>query len=74
MSARAAITAMDAAAKTITVGSTTYVLTDATKITAHGKKLKLSDFKLGDTVSISFIKKGDKLEATRVTITMAAKM
>ena len=74
MSAKGAITAMDATAKTITVGSNTYTLTDATKVTAHGKKMMMADLHVGDTVSLSYTKNGDVMDATRVIVTKAAKM
>ena len=72
--ASGAITAMDAAAKTITVGTSTYTLTDATKITAHGKKVMMADLHVGDTVSLSYTKSGEAMDATRVIVTKAAKM
>jgi sugar lactone lactonase YvrE len=72
--ASGAITAMDATAKTITVGSGTYTLTDATKITSHGKTMMMTDLHVGDTVSLSYAKTGDAMNATRVVVTKAAKM
>jgi hypothetical protein len=74
MSAKGAVTAMDATAKTITVGSNTYTTSDATKYMAHGKKAMMTDVKVGDTVSVSYTKDGDTMTATRVTVTKAAKM
>jgi hypothetical protein len=74
MSAKGAITAMDATAKTITVGDKTFATTDSTKYTAHGKKSMMSDLKVGDTVSVSYTKDGDTMTATKVTVTKAAKM
>lgn len=74
MSAKGAITAMDATAKTITVGSGTYTLTDATKIMEHGKKVTMADLHVGDTVSLSYTKNGDAMDASRVIVTKAAKM
>jgi hypothetical protein len=74
MAAKGAITAMDATAKTLTVGTATYTLTDATKITAHGKKMTMADLHVGDTVSLSYTKNGDAMDATRVVVTKAAKM
>jgi hypothetical protein len=74
MSAKGAVTAMDATAKTITVGDKTFATTDTTKYMAHGKKSMMSDLKVGDTVSVSYTKDGDTMTATRVTVTKAAKM
>jgi hypothetical protein len=74
MSAKGAITAMDATAKSITVGDKTFATTDTTKYMAHGKKTMMSDLKVGDTVSVSYTKDGDTMTATRVTVTKAAKM
>ena len=72
MSAKGAVTAMDATAKTITVGDKTFATTDTTKYMAHGKKAMMSDVKVGDTVSVSYTKDGDTMTATRVTVTKAA--
>jgi Domain of unknown function (DUF5666) len=74
MSAKGAVTAMDATAKTLTVGSNTYTVTDTTKYMAHGKKAMMTDVKVGDTVSVSYTKDGDTMTATKVTVTKAAKM
>jgi hypothetical protein len=73
MSAKGAITAMDATAKTITVGDKTFATTDTTKYMAHGKKSMMSDLKVGDMVSVSYTKDGDTMTATKVTVTKAAK-
>jgi hypothetical protein len=72
MNAKGAVTAMDATAKTITVGDKTFATTDTTKYMAHGKKAMMSDVKVGDTVSVSYTKDGDTMTATRVTVTKAA--
>ena len=74
MSAKGAITAMDATAKSITVGDHTYMMTDTTKVMAHGKKMMMSDLKVGDMVSVSYTKDGDTMNATRVTVTKSGKM
>jgi hypothetical protein len=74
MSAKGAVTAMDATARTITVGTNTYTLTDATKITSHGKTMMMTDLHVGDTVSLSYTKNGAAMDATRVVVTKAAKM
>src|SRR5436305_2368536 len=73
MSAKGAVTAMDATAKTITVGDKTFATTDTTKYMAHGKKATMSDVKVGDTVSVTYTKDGDTMTATKVTVTKAAK-
>jgi len=68
-----ALTAMDPTAKTITVKDT-YTVTDTTKITAKGKAITMADLHVGDTVSVTYTKNGDKWDATRVIVTKAAKM
>jgi hypothetical protein len=68
-----ALTAMDATARTITVKDT-YTVTDATKLTAKGKAITMADLHVGDTVSVTYTKNGDKWDATRVIVTKAAKM
>jgi len=73
MSAKGAVTAMDATAKTITVGDKTFATTDTTKYMAHGKKAMMSDVKVGDMVSVSYTKDGDTMTATKVTVTKAGK-
>jgi hypothetical protein len=74
MSAKGAVTAMDATAKTVTVGDKTFATTDTTKYMAHGKKAMMSDVKVGDMVSVMYTKDGDTMTATKVTVTKAGKM
>jgi sugar lactone lactonase YvrE len=66
------VTAIDPSAGTITIKDTYYV-TNATKIASKGKTIAVSDIKVGDTVSITYIKDGGKLVASRITITNVAK-
>ena len=42
--------AVDATAKTFTVGTSIIYVTDATKLTKEGKAIKLADLKVGDEV------------------------
>jgi hypothetical protein len=62
------VAAVDTAAMTITVGSTTVVITSETKISKDGKPATLSDIAVGDHVNCSG-KKDDagKFNATKIT-------
>jgi hypothetical protein len=71
--ASGAITAMDATAKTVTVKDT-YTVTDTTKIMAKGKAITMADLHVGDKVSVTYTKDGAANNATRITVTKAAKM
>lgn len=71
--AKGAITAMDATAKTVTIKDT-YNVGDATKITAKGKAITINDLHVGDTVSVTYTKDGTTMNASRITVTKAAKM
>ncbi len=62
-----AITAIDAAAKTITIKDT-YATSDTTKITDKGAAIKFDDLKVGDNVYVSYTKTGDKNDASKVTV------
>ena len=59
--------ALDATAKTITVGSHTIQITSETKISKHGQPAMLSDGVVGEEVSVSYKKTEDgSLEALSV--------
>jgi Cu/Ag efflux protein CusF len=45
-----------------------FVVSDATKILSTGKSATLGDLKVGDSVSVSFTKRGDTSEATRIVV------
>jgi hypothetical protein len=65
--AHGAITAMDATAKTVTVKDT-YNVSDTTKITDGGKAIMMSDLKVGDTIYVTYMKNGDKMDASKITV------
>lgn len=58
------ISALDATASTLTVGSLTINVTSTTKITKDGKPATLADFAVGDQVAGAYKKDGEKLNAT----------
>lgn len=58
------VTAIDAAAATVTVGTQTYNITSETKVTKDGNPATLADFAVGDTVAGAYKKVGDKMNAT----------
>jgi len=59
--------ALDATAKTITVGAHTFQVTSETKITKHGEPAQLSDGVVGEEVSVLYRKVEDgSLEALTV--------
>ena len=62
-----AITAIDAAAKTITIKDT-YATSDTTKISDKGKAIKFDDLKVGDNVYVSYTKNADKNDASKITV------
>ncbi|HEY0555264.1 MAG TPA: DUF5666 domain-containing protein [Thermoanaerobaculia bacterium] len=62
-----AITAIDAAAKTITIKDT-YATSDTTKISDKGAAIKFEDLKVGDNVYVSYTKNGDKNDASKITV------
>jgi Cu/Ag efflux protein CusF len=71
------ITAVDAAAKTVTVKGkdkdVTLMVTDMTKI-MHGKeKLALADIQVGAKVTAIFVEDGDKMTAKSIHIAAAKK-
>ena len=64
-----AVTAVDATAMTVTVGTKTYTVTSDTKITKDGQPATLADVTVGETVGITSKKgDGDKLNATAIRI------
>jgi hypothetical protein len=62
-----AITAMDATAKTVTTKDT-YNVSDSTKITDGGKAIMMSDLKVGDMIYVTYMKNGDKNDASKITV------
>lgn len=58
------ITAIDATAMTVTVGTKTFEITSSTKVTKEGKPATLADFAVGDSVAGSYKKDGEKMAAT----------
>ena len=60
------VSAVDAAASTITVGTQTFKITAETKITKEGKEAKLGDFAAGDNIAGAYKKDGDKLIALSI--------
>jgi len=57
------ITAVDATAMTVTVGTQVYNITSETKIAKDGKPATLADFAVGDMVAGAYKKDGDKMDA-----------
>lgn len=69
-----AVTAVDATAMTVTVGTKTYTATSDTKITKDGQPATFADITVGETVGITSKKgEGDKLNATAIRIGAAKK-
>ncbi|MFA6543450.1 MAG: DUF5666 domain-containing protein [Limisphaerales bacterium] len=67
------ITAVDKAAKTITIADKVVAVDETTIITDSGKPVKLDDLKVGVEASVSVFTLGDKLTATSIkTGTVAA--
>jgi hypothetical protein len=62
-----AITAMDATAKTVTTKDT-YNVSDSTKITDGGKAITMGDLKVGDMIYVTYMKNGDKMDASKITV------
>ncbi|MEI8289497.1 MAG: DUF5666 domain-containing protein [Verrucomicrobiota bacterium] len=60
------VSAMDAAASTITVGTMTFNVTADTKLAKEGKDAKLADFAVGDYIAGAYTKNGDKLTALSI--------
>ncbi len=67
-----AVTAVDATAMTVTVGTKTYNVTSDTKITKDGQPATLADVTVGATVSITY-KKDDAGKLTATAIHMGVK-
>jgi hypothetical protein len=66
------VTAVDATAMTVTVGTKTYNVTSDTKITKDGQPATLADVTVGATVGITY-KKDDAGKLTATAIHMGAK-
>jgi uncharacterized membrane protein len=47
-------------------------VTDATKFIPRGKAITISDLRVGNAVSITYAKHGDKLIATRIAVSEVA--
>lgn len=63
------VAAVDASAKTFTVGKRTFKVTDQTKITKEGATATMADIMVGEKVSGSYWKKDDgSLEAKSVKV------
>jgi hypothetical protein len=69
LAAHGKVTAVDAAAMTITVKEQTFNVTSATKITKDGLATTLADIKVDDAVRITYKKDGSgKLNATVIRV------
>lgn len=67
------VTAVDCTAHTVTIKDT-YTTSDTTKMTSKGKAITCADVHVGDTVSVTYTKDGATMNASKVTVTKAAKM
>jgi len=63
---RGKITAVDKAAKTITVAGKTLAVDDTTVITDSGKPAKLENLKVGTDATVNTFKLGEKLTAVSI--------
>jgi hypothetical protein len=78
--AKGDVTSVDASAMTLAVkgekaGSAehTYVVDSATKFTSDGKPATFADVKVGEDVTVRFVMKDGKMDATEIKIAAPAK-
>jgi hypothetical protein len=50
-----------------------FVIMDSTKISGHGKTGAMTDLRAGDAVFVYYTKRGEDLEATKITVRTDAK-
>jgi len=62
------VTAVDAKAMTVTVGTDTYNVTSDTKITKDGQPATFADITAGTAIHGAYKKDGDKMNATMIGI------